>query len=371
MNKSFKIIYVASLVLSCSLLSTTPANACTDVRVTATDGTVVIARTLEFAENLKSNLRSSVRGRNFTFMLPNGKPGLAWTAQYGYLYLDGLDVDMAAEGMNEKGLAFEALYLPDLAEYQAPVAGKENKTLSYLHIGDWALSNFSTVDEVRQQLPNIILIAEKLPQTQNMALPLHFSFHDAAGNSIVVEYVAGKLNIHDNKIGVMTNDPTYDWHVTNLNNYVNLSPTNPKPVVAKGMTFVATGQGNGMLGLPGDISPPSRFVKMAVFSAVVMPVADGPSAVNLAQHMVNNVDIPFGLAREPNGGNYTNEYTQWTVFKDLKNKVFYYHTYYNQTLRKVDMTQVDFSPKAAALKMPLESSDNVAIDVTAQFQKSM
>lgn len=358
---------ILSILLTTCL--STVAYACTDFNLIAKDGSIIVARTLEFAQDLNSNLRSSTRDREFKTNI-NGMPALTWKAKYGYVYLDGLDFDMAADGMNEKGLSFEALYLPNLAEYQAATSDKTKDSLPYYHIGDWILSNFATVDEVKKALPEILVVEAKIPGQGNTILPLHFAMYDATGKSIVVEYVAGKLNIYDNKIGVMTNCPEYFWHVTNLNNYVNLNPTNPKPVVVKGLTFVATGQGNGMLGLPGDISPPSRFVKMSVFKAVVQPTADGPSTVNLAEHMINNVDIPFGLARAPVNDNYTSEYTQWTVFKDLTNMKFYYKTYYDPSLHMVDMTKVSFDAKAPTLKMPIMTKTEYVNDLTATFKQS-
>lgn len=354
------ILYVVILLLS------NVAHACTDIRITANDGAVVIARSMEFAIDLKSNVRSRTNNHDFNTKLQDNSKGLSWQGKYGYVYLDALGVDIAIEGMNEEGLSFEALYLPDLAQYQTQIKGKENKTLPYIYLGDWILSNFRNVSEVRAAISNINVTSIKIPQTKNNILPLHFSVHDANGDSIVIEYIAGNLHIYDNKIGIMTNDPNYDWHITNLNNYVNLKPTNPKPVVTKGMTFVATGQGGGMVGLPGDISPPSRFVKMAIFSAVVKPAIDGPQAVNLLQHMINNVDIPFGLARETGSENYTSEYTQWTVFKDLKNRVLYFHTYRNTNLRKIDISKIDFSSNKNLI-MPLDSSEEIVIDVTNKF----
>lgn len=372
MSKCYK-NFLTALIFLMPLCIHSQANACTDFRLTANDGSIVIARSMEFAIDLKSNLRSSPRGRSFKSTLPNSKAGLAWTAKYGYVYLDGLNVDMAVDGMNEKGLAFEALYLPNIAEYQKIMPNKENQALPYLYIGDWAMSNFATVEEVRAALVKIQVVDAKIPDIGNMGntiLPLHFSFHDASGNSIVVEYVAGKLNIHDNKVGVMTNDPTYDWHITNLNNYIHLEPTNPKPIVIKDMTFIATGQGSGMLGLPGDISPPSRFVKVSVLKAVVQPAANGPSAVNLAEHIINNVDIPFGLAREPANGNYTSEYTQWTVFKDLKSMKFYYKTYLDTSLRAVEMDQINFAANAPMLKMPIETQTEYVNNLTDAFKHS-
>lgn len=336
MIKTTTIFTVGTFVLA-GLMS--PANACTNFSLRAQDGTQVVARSMEFAVDLKSNMRSSPKGREYKTAGADGKPTLAWTAKYGYVYLDGMGYDMAVDGMNEKGLSYGALYLPNLAEYEKP--GSKKQSLPYIYIGDWALSNFSNVDEVRAALQNIAVISVNLniDGQSNVVLPLHFTFQDASGKGIVVEYVAGKLNIYDNPVGVLTNCPEFTWHLTNLNNYLNLQPTNPKPLVLKNITFVATGQGNGMLGLPGDISPPSRFVKMSVFKTVVFPTVDGPSTVNLAEHMINNVDIPFGLAREPESGNYTSEYTQWTVFKDLKNMKFYYKTYYDPSLHVVDLTQ--------------------------------
>lgn len=355
-----------SIVLS---IFSIQAFACTDFVITAIDNTIINARTMEFATDLKSNIRTSTRGRVFKTMIDD-KPALEWTAKYGYVYLDGMNVDMSSDGMNEKGLSFGALYLPGIAKYQAINNQPDAKNLPYLHIGDWALSNFATVAELREAIQKINVVNTSVKVLGDMILPLHFSFHDAQGKSLVIEYVAGELHMHDNDVGVLTNDPTYDWHVTNLNNYVNLKPTNPKPIVIKNMTFVATGQGGGMLGLPGDISPPSRFVKMAVFKAVVQPANNSLIAVNLAEHMINNVDIPFGIAREQSTGNYTSEYTQWTVFKDLTNKKFYYKTYYNPALRLVDLNQLDFSEKGHMLKMPISTTAEYIDDVTAKFKQS-
>jgi choloylglycine hydrolase len=344
--------------------------ACTDFRIKASDGTVIIARSMEFALDLRSNLRSSNRGRTFNTPAPNGQAGLSWKAKYGYVFLDGLNVDMAIDGVNEKGLSFEALYLPGLAQYQPVPAGQNDKALPYLNFGDWVLSNFDSVDQVRSALPTIFVFTNKLPGMGDMVFPLHFSIFDASGKGIIVEYVHGKLNIHDNKIGVLTNSPSYNWHITNMNNYVHLLPVNPNPIkTTNGLTFAATGQGFGMIGLPGDISPPSRFVKIATLLRVVMPSNNAEAALNLAEHVINNVDIPLGLAREPEKGNYTDELTQWIVFKDLTNKVFYYRTYVDPSLRKVALKQINFAENAPRLKMPIASKEFI-LDVTEQFLKN-
>lgn len=337
--------------------------ACTSFRVIANDNSVFITRSMEFAEDMQSNMMSTPREQTFTSAAPNSKQGLQYTNQYGYLFLDGFHLGKVVDGMNEVGLSIEALFFPGEAQYQTVPQGKESQALSYLQFGDYILGNFKTVDEVRAALPKIYVFEEKLPQMNDMVFPLHYSIFDASGKGIVVEYVDGELHIHDH-MGVMTNSPTYDWHVTNLNNYVQLSPQNPKPIIANGITYAALGQGAGMLGLPGDISPPSRFVKMAVMLQTILKPADDKEALNVCEHLINNVDIPRGFVRTINHDNTaTNELTQWVVFKDLTHKKLYYRTYDDMTLKLVDMNKIDFSKNAKPVKMAIKSEQTI-IDMT-------
>jgi choloylglycine hydrolase len=341
--------------------------ACTDFRIKAADGTVLVTRSLEFAETFHSNLRSSPRDRVFSTIAPDGKPGFTWKGKFGYVYLDGLNIDTVVDGMNEAGLSFEALYLPGLAQYQTVTM--DQSALPYSNFGDWILSNFQTVDEVRQALSTVTVFANQLPGLGDMIFPLHFSIFEASGKGIVIEYIAGKLHVYDN-MGVMTNSPSYDWHTTNLMNYIHLAPMNPPNVVVNGITYEANGQGYGMVGLPGDISPPSRFVKTATLLQVVVPSADIQGALNMAQHIINNVDIPLGVAREPQSGNYISDITQWVVFKDLTHKDFYYRTYEDLSLRKVSLSKVNFAANAPRLKMPIASKGMVQ-DVSNAFVQAV
>ncbi len=339
-------------VLLASIAMPVATLACTDFKLTAKDGTVLITRSMEFALDLKSNLRNSNRGRKFTTTTPDNKPGIAWTAKYGYVFLDGLNHDVAIDGMNEVGLSFEYLYLPGETQYQTIPTGKASQSLPYIQLGDWILSNFKTVDEVRHALSDIYVYQTFLPGLGNMVFPLHASIFDASGKGIVVEFVKGNMIIYDN-IGVMTNAPLYDWHVTNLRNFVNLSPFNPKPVIANGLSFAATGQGSGMMGLPGDVSPPSRFVKMSVMANTAYPAINAAGVLNLAEHLINNVDIPLGLSRAMDHGKVSSELTQWVVFKDLTHKILYYRTYENMSLRAVSFDGLNFAENAPRFKMPI------------------
>jgi choloylglycine hydrolase len=363
MKKMFSTVLTSAIIWTIGI---TQSFACTSFLLTANDGTVLITRSMEFAQDMNSSLITVPREKTFNLTAPNGQPGLSFTTKYGYIFLDGLGLNVPIDGMNEVGLSVEVLLFPGEAEYQVVPEGSEKQALSYLHFGDWVLGNFKTVDEVRAALPNIYVVDEKLPQLNNMTFPVHFSVFDKTGKGIVIEYVNQALHIYDH-MGVMTNSPTYDWQVTNLRNYVQLSPVNPKPVIAGGITYTATGQGAGMLGLPGDISPPSRFVKMAVMLNTVIKPKDAEEALNLGQHLINNVDIPIGFVRvaeEPNTA--TLESTQWVVFKDLTQKKFYYRTYEDTTIRMVDVAKIDFSPSAKSLKMPIESKQSI-VDMSAIY----
>lgn len=359
----------AIVALFSFILASAGANACTDFRLTSKDGNVLVTRTLEFGLDLKSNLRTSTRGRVFTSTAPDGKPGLSWKAKYGYVYMDGLNIDIAMDGMNEKGLSFEALYLPGFAGYQTVPAGHDANALPYIQTGDWILSNFATIDELKSALSQIYIFDQAIPGAGNMSFPLHFAVYEASGKSVVIEIVKGQVHVYDNQLGLMTNSPTYDWHVTNLTNYTYLTPQNPKPVQDNGLLFASTGQGYGMIGLPGDISPSSRFVKIATMMRVVVPANNAVENLNLAQHIINNVDIPVGVAREPKNGSFASDKTEWAVFKDLSNRVLYYRTYADTTLRSVSLAKLNFAENAPRLKMPLENAQYIQ-DQTDRFLKT-
>lgn len=369
--KKLRTTLVSIIATAFFALMNTTTEACTDFRITAKDGTILVTRSMEFALDMKSNLRTSIRARSFNTIAPDGTPGMTWKAKYGYIYLDGLNIDAVIDGMNEMGLSYEALFMPGFAQYQSVPTGQNSKALPYIAIGDWILSNFKTVDEVKQAISNVYVFNQKISGMGDVIFPLHFSVYDTTGKGIVIEYLGGQLNIYDNQIGVMTNSPSYPWHLINLANYIYLTPTNPNPVIDNGITFAATGQGFGMIGLPGDISPPSRFVKTTVLTRAAFPANDAMGTLNLAEHIINNVDIPLGLVREPNKNDQpTNESTEWVVFKDLTHKMFYYRTYTDLSLRSVSLAKLDFSEKATRLKMPIASVGSIK-DVSNQFLKSV
>src|SRR5690606_6140997 len=122
------------------------------------------------------------------------------------------------------------------------------------------------------------------------------------GAAIVIEPVEGQLAVYDNPLGVITHSPSFAWHMTNLRNYIALSPRNVPPIEVDGEMLAQLGQGSGMLGLPGDFTPPSRFVRAAVFSASAVPAQTAAEGVPQVFHILNNFDIPIGVARAEENG---------------------------------------------------------------------
>ena len=226
-----------------------------------------------------------------------------------------------------------ALWFPG-SEYPKVSNNSSKVRIGALDLTEWLLGTFGTVDEVKAGLQMVQVVAQTIPEVEG-PLPLHFSLHDRLGKNLVIEFIDGQMEVSDNIVGVLTNAPKFEWHTTNLRNYINLSAINVKPVKLDGSVLDQTGQGSGLLGIPGDWTPPSRFVKMAVFKNFVTKVKDAKKNVNLAFHLLNTVDIPYGTIQDASGKNF--DYTQWIVVKDLINDRLYYRTYEDLDIRVIDL----------------------------------
>lgn len=330
------------LVITCY---STTVEACGDVLLHAQDGAYINVRSLEFGKTLTSTLRMFSRGEVWQSEAPNQEKGLSWTSKYGYVGIDSVGMDAPFDGLNEKGLSFGFLWMPS-SVYQTVPADKTSSALALELLGAWILGNFATVDEVKAAFPQVYVWGKELPQL-GMMPPVHVTVHDASGKSLVIEFLDGKQHIYDNPIGVMTNYPNFPWHLDNLRNYVKLfPPTNALPIEMEGINLSQTGEGSGLVGIPGDWTPPSRFVRLAYFKLFATPGKTAADAVNLGEHLFNTVDIPLGGIRSSN--NIATDYTQWVVIKDLTNVCFYYRTYENMALRSIDLKALDFNTKNAS-----------------------
>ncbi len=337
-----------SLVACVLLMGVAPAShACTGITLCATDGTVVHARTMEFAIDIHSDVLVIPRGYARVGSTPDGQQGLKWSSKFAAVGTNGVGKPFLFDGVNEKGLAAGLFYFPTAAGYMPYTPADAHKTLAPWELGSWMLENFASVDEVKANL-NKVTVPAVVYEGWGFAPEVHYIVTDATGKSIVIEYVGGRLNVYDAPLGVLTNSPTFDWQMTNLRNYVNFSMTNVPPVKLGSVTLKPFGQGSGMLGLPGDFTPPSRFVRAVAFSQSVFQPKTGDDAVLEAFHVLNQFDIPKGAAREhekDEHGNVLADYTIWTAASDLHTRRFYFRTYQNSQIRMVDLMKMNLDAK--------------------------
>jgi len=352
--------------LALILTVTQTSDACTSIRIKTEDGLVFYARTFEGGVDFQNGMAVVPKGTVYHGTLPDNTPkGLEWTTKYGMVGMTAFNMPLFSDGLNEKGLVVANLMFPGYAEYESFDPKKANITLSHFELATWLLSNFATVAEVRQAIGKV-QVCEGPIVVAGFILPLHFAVHDSQGDCLVIEYVKGKLHTFDNPLGVATNSPAFDWMTTNLSNYINLSPDNVPQRKLTGMTLNQFGQGSGMLGLPGDYTPPSRFVRMVALTQAAMPVKGPEAGLNLAMTIINNVDVPKGVVREKTEKGMSLDYDQWTVAVDLAKKRYYFHTYDNKNWRYVDLAKALEAAKSIKT-IPLDTPPDYP-DVTATFK---
>ena len=170
----------------------------------------------------------------------------------------------------------------------------------------------------------------------------------------MLEIVDGKAQFFENELGVLTNSPGFEWQMTNLNNYVNLFPGSAEPKKLGAINLVSFGAGSGFLGIPGDVTPPSRFVRAAFYQATAPQSDSAEKTVRQAFQILNNFDIPIGI--EFAAGQIPADIpsaTQWTSATDMKNKMIYYRTMHDSAIRSIDLKQIDFN-KITYQAVPLD-----------------
>jgi choloylglycine hydrolase len=328
----------------CLAASLQPALACTGIRIKPKDGSVIAARTLEFAADLHSNVIVIPRATESVGTAPGDKAGLRWKAKYASVGANGFDAPAIVDGLNEKGLGVGLFYFPGYAKYQEVKEDEVGKTIAPWELPIYLLGNCADVKEAVAAARSI-RVGEVVQKDMGFVPPCHCIVNDAGGQCVVLEYVGGALRIHENPLGVITNSPTFDWHVTNLRNYVNLTVNNVPQVDLAGIVFPSFGQGSGMLGLPGDFTPPSRFIRAVAFSQSVLPVATAHDGVLQAFHILNQFDIPKGAARGASDGKVVADFTLWTSVSDLTNLRYHFRTFDNSRIRMVDLKKMDLDGK--------------------------
>lgn len=339
--------YLTAVIFALFSVLSPATQACTGISLKASDGSVVVARTVEWALSDAQHYRIALFPRNkaFVSLTSEGPNGMQWTGRYGFLSMTAYGQDYGPDGMNEAGLYVGMYYLPGFAEYSPYDPKLASRSLSVGDFMQWMLSSFGSVEEVRANLDKVRVINVEDKRFGGAALPFHWKISDPSGASIVIELVeGGKMKIHDAFLGVITNSPTYDWHLTNLRNYLYLTPDPRQTLKVGDLELGPLGSGSGMIGLPGDFTPPSRFVRAAAFTASARPLTSALDATFEAFRILDNFNIPLGatVPRKSLPADIPGA-TQITSASDLSNRVYYYHTMFNRQVRKIDLKRIDFN----------------------------
>ncbi|MGU9076642.1 choloylglycine hydrolase [Clostridium perfringens] len=305
---------------------------CTGLALETKDGLHLFGRNMDIEYSFNQSI--IFIPRNFKCVNKSNKKEL--TTKYAVLGMGTIfdDYPTFADGMNEKGLGCVGLNFPVYVSYsKEDIEGKTNIPVYNFLL--WVLANFSSVEEVKEALKNAnivdIPISENIPNTT-----LHWMISDITGKSIVVEQTKEKLNVFDNNIGVLTNSPTFDWHVANLNQYVGLRYNQVPEFKLGDQSLTALGQGTGLVGLPGDFTPASRFIRVAFLRDAM--IKNDKDSIDLIEffHILNNVAMVRGSTRTVEE---KSDLTQYTSCMCLEKGIYYYNTYENNQINAIDMNK--------------------------------
>ena len=333
--------------------------ACTGITLQTIDSSIVTARTIEWAaEPLNAMYVVVPRGQKQRSWLPDAtQNGKTFVAEYGYVGIAVENDEFIMEGINEMGLAAGLFYFPGYGEYMPYKEADKSQCVSDMQFVAWVLSTCATIDEMIALLPTIRVIG-----TDPRASTVHWRVTEQSGRQVVVEIINQQVMVHDNPLGVLTNSPEFTWHLTNLNNYVNLMSGSINHRQVGSLDLRAFGGGSGLHGLPGDMTPPSRFVRAAFFQSTAPRLHKNEETVVQAFHLLNNFDIPVGVQfSDPKSVPYMPSATQITIATDLKNHRLYYRTMYNSSIRCIDLQKIDFD-RVQFQAEPLENSRDEPIE---------
>ncbi|AUH52200.1 linear amide C-N hydrolase [Chromobacterium sp. ATCC 53434] len=318
---------------------------CTHFQLQSADRNQVVGRSMEFARPLDPAFYIQRRGETFQQPVWAGaefqkmETAAGWSVRYGYvgvsstnLPLPGISQRIVTDGLNEAGLSVSLLWLPQ-TRYQE-FSSLQTTVLAPL-FADWVLAHCGSVADVRELLPTRQFW---LPDWLAKQLPLHAAIVDKDGRSLVVEFQDGQQKIYHNPVGVCTNAPWFPWHLDNLGNYLNLTPNDPAPQEIGTLSVAAPGHGGGLAGLPGNATPPARFVRTVYLKQYADTPADLPQAYTLATHLLNAVDIPRGVIRD----GAEQDYTQWAVVKGLNSGEIGLRTYDSMQYCGLKLAEIDF-----------------------------
>ncbi|WP_392552040.1 linear amide C-N hydrolase [Orbus wheelerorum] len=341
-------------IIPLSLLSISLAGqACTSLAITDTKGNVYQGRTLELSEDLPSWLTYYPVGTSFQKKGPDGKNSASYKSKYQILaittdvYFDGDDHNVF-QGINSAGLSFSANMISS-AKLTALTPSEYKESIPVTSIGEWALSSFSSVEEVTKAVNNGHFWAPILENLGGVTSPFHYAFYDNKGGSIVVEALNGKLHVYNNPTKVMTNGPSFPWHLENLNNYTQLNNLDRSSAKLGNIDVVQPDSGIAISDLPSSDTSVGRFIRAVYYTTYAPKPNSTNDAMNILAHAMNRFDrlkniTTDSLSESGTQGEVSSEYTVWTSLSNLNDGVMQIRGYNDinyQTFSLAQFTQAN------------------------------
>lgn len=260
-----------------------------------------------------------VTPRKFVFRFLNEKDISEHYAMIGVAHVSG-GVPLYYDAMNEAGLCVAALNFPGNAVYFKPRADVYN--VASFELIPWVLSKCTSVTEAKELLKNTNITDESFSEKLKTT-PLHFIISDRAA-SVTVESVASGLRVYDNPFGVMTNSPPFEYHITHLADYTSLGSRPPENKLCPTVEIPHYSRGMGGMGLPGDFSSASRFVRAVFVKSQATRKAAKREEINRFFHLMDCVSIPAGCVRTEKGDDV---FTVYSSCADMDELNYYFTTY--------------------------------------------
>ena len=298
---------------------------CTAVSVTAGDH--YFGRNLDYEITFGEKI--CIAPRNFTLEFKNGEKLTSHYAIMGVAVNESMPLYFDA--VNEKGLCAAGLNFPHNAYYFKPVNGKDN--IASFEVIPWILSKCSNVESARKLLCNINITDTAFSDGLQPS-PLHWSISDR-GESIVLEQTKDGVKIYDNPTGILTNSPSFDVQLFNLNNYISVSPEEPKNTFSDKINLTPYSRGMGAIGIPGDNSSMSRFVRGSFVCLNSEFSGEENDKVNQFFHILYSVHQQKGCVKV----NGKNEITNYSVCVNADKGIYYFTTYDNFAVHSVCMNK--------------------------------
>jgi choloylglycine hydrolase len=238
------------------------------------------------------------------------------------------------DGVNEKGFAAAVLYFAGYAQYST-AAHKDAEPIASIDFLHYILGRCASVKDLPDLLKAITIVGAPDPVTKTIA-PLHWIATDRSGACTVIEPTGRGLELINNPIGVMSNSPDFHWHMTNLRNYIEASPTQTEEVFWDNIRLTPFGQAGGTIPLPGGFTSPERFVRTAYLKAHLPKPKDSNEAIAACFHILESVSIPKGAVLTSRN---TYDYTKYTAFINTSTCEYFYKTYDDINVRTAGIWQ--------------------------------